>query len=96
MLKILFLPQQQSPQEFPMNWYPQSIQVVLWSGAAIDPFGVVRWSLDRSDVGHPGIDLTVGLGTPVYAVSDGEIVSSNVASDGRGGIKCDFTHSGRN
>ena len=48
----------------------------------VNPFGIVRWSLDRSDVGHPGIDIPVDEGTPFVAVGDGRIVSIEAATDG--------------
>ena len=48
----------------------------------VNPFGVVRWSLDRSDVGHPGIDIPVDEGTSFFAVGDGRIVSVEAATDG--------------
>ena len=51
----------------------------------INPFGIVRWSLDRSDVGHPGIDIPVDEGTPFVAVGDGRIVSIEAATDGLSG-----------
>ena len=48
----------------------------------INPFGIVRWSLDRSEVGHPGIDIPVDEGTPFFAVGAGRIVSVQAATDG--------------
>ena len=48
----------------------------------VNPFGIVRWSLDRSDIGHPGIDIPVDEGTPFFAVGDGRIVSVEAATDG--------------
>ena len=48
------------------------------TGVMQDP----NWSLDRSDVGHPGIDIPVDEGTPFFAVGDGRIVSVQAATDG--------------
>ena len=48
---------------------------------AVNPFGVVRWSLDRPDVGHPGIDIPVDEGTPFFVVGDGRILSVEAATD---------------
>ena len=48
----------------------------------INPFGVVRFSGDRAEVGHPGIDIPVNQGTALVAVGDGQIVSIDAATDG--------------
>ena len=48
----------------------------------VNPFGVVRWSLDRPEVGHPGIDIPVDEGTPFVAAGDGSILSIQPATDG--------------
>jgi len=48
----------------------------------VNPFGVVRWSLDRPEVGHPGIDIPVDEGTPFVAAGDGSILSIEPATDG--------------
>ena len=48
----------------------------------INPFGVVRFSGDRAEVGHPGIDIPVDQGTELVAVGDGQIVSIDAATDG--------------
>ena len=47
----------------------------------INPFGVVRSSLDRADLGHPGIDLPLNTGAPIFAVDDGTIVTVEPVSD---------------
>ena len=47
----------------------------------INPFGVVRSSLDEGAVGHPGIDLPSNTGASIYAVADGRIVSIAPVSD---------------
>jgi len=41
----------------------------------INPYGVVRSSLDEGGTGHPGIDLPSNTGASFYAVADGRIVS---------------------
>ena len=57
----------------------------LLDGAIVNPFGVVRSSLDLGEVGHPGIDLVSAQGTAIYAVGDGVIVSAAAATDGSPG-----------
>ena len=51
-------------------------------GAIVNPFGVVRSSLDRADTGHSGIDLVLATGAPLFAVADGVIISVAAATDG--------------
>ena len=51
-------------------------------GAIVNPFGVVRSSLDNTAAGHPGIDLVSAMGSPLFAVADGVIVSVVPATDG--------------
>ncbi len=51
----------------------------------INPFGVVRSSLDSSVVGHPGIDIPLSPGSPLFAVADGTIVSVTPKNDAQGG-----------
>ena len=53
----------------------------------INPFGVVRSSLDEGAVGHPGIDLPSNTGASIYAVADGRIVEVEPATDGASGFK---------
>ena len=60
------------------------VDVTDVSPTSLDPFGIIRWSLD-SGVGHPGIDLTIANGDPIFAVADGTIISYEAATDGRGG-----------
>ena len=54
----------------------------LLEGAIVNPFGVVRSSLDLVELGHSGIDLVSARGTAIYAVGDGVIVSADAATDG--------------
>ena len=53
----------------------------LLEGAIVNPFGVVRSSLDTGETGHGGIDLVSAQGTAIHAVGDGLIVSVDPASD---------------
>lgn len=52
---------------------------------AINPFGVVRFSLDQGSTGHGGIDLFPGSGASIFAVKAGIIVSieDGGAKDGK-------------
>ena len=54
----------------------------ITEGAIVNPFGVVRSSLDQADIGHSGIDLVLAAGAPLFAVADGVIVSVVAAADG--------------
>ena len=54
----------------------------LLEGAIVNPFGVVRSSLDLVELGHSGIDLVSARGTPIHAVGDGVIVTVETATDG--------------
>lgn len=51
----------------------------------INPFGVVRSSLDRADLGHPGFDFPLDTGASIYAVADGRIVFVEPSADSRPG-----------
>ena len=51
----------------------------------INPFGVVRSSLDLGALGHPGIDIPLNTGAPVFAVGGGSIVSVRPSIDSRPG-----------
>jgi hypothetical protein len=44
-------------------------------GGFFVPFGVVRWSRDRSEFGHSGIDIPLRTGAELLAVGDGVILS---------------------
>ena len=54
----------------------------LLEGAIVNPFGVVRSSLDFVELGHSGIDLVSAQGTAIHAVSDGVIITVDAATDG--------------
>ena len=54
----------------------------LLEGAIVNPFGVVRSSLDLVEFGHSGTDLVSARGTPIHAVDDGVIVTVETATDG--------------
>ena len=58
-------------------------QIVLVG--VINPFGVVRSSLDQGLVGHPGIDLPSNTGAPIFGVADGEIMMLELETDGMPG-----------
>ncbi len=51
----------------------------------INPFGIVRSSLDRGAVGHPGMDIPMNTGAPIFAVGGGTIVSVRPSIDSRPG-----------
>ena len=51
----------------------------------INPFGVVRSSLDLGSIGHPGIDIPLNTGAPIFAVADGTIVTVGPSIDSRPG-----------
>lgn len=53
----------------------------------VNPFGVVRWSLDRAHTGHSGIDLLIDFGAEFVAVGDGEIVAVKPSPDPRPGLE---------
>jgi murein DD-endopeptidase MepM/ murein hydrolase activator NlpD len=53
----------------------------------VNPLGIVRFSKDQSDVGHPGIDIPLKQGSSVYAVDDGRVVLIDSASDPWNGMK---------
>lgn len=47
-------------------------------------FGLVRKNANGTPRAHQGIDLQANVGTPVYAVADGQIVGVNMGKDGYG------------
>lgn len=47
-------------------------------------FGLVRNNANGTPRAHQGIDLQANVGTPVYAVADGQIVGVNMGKDGYG------------
>ncbi len=51
----------------------------------INPFGVVRSSLDQGSIGHPGNDIPLNTGAPFFAVADGTIVTVGPSIDSRPG-----------
>lgn len=51
----------------------------------INPFGVVRSSKDRAELGHSGIDVPLNTGASIYAVAEGQIVSVEPSADERPG-----------
>ena len=51
----------------------------------INPFGVVRSSLDLGSVGHPGLDVPLTTGAPLFAVADGTIVAVGPSVEARPG-----------
>ena len=48
----------------------------------INPFGIVRFSLDLPSLGHSGIDLPAPTGASIRAVADGRIVKVTPETDG--------------
>ncbi len=76
-----------NPSRPPAN-LTMPVPIVKISSSPIDPFGVIRWSLDTGG-GHPGIDLSISSGDPIYAVADGVIVNLSAPQEqnpGGGGI----------
>ena len=59
--------------------------VVYDAGEFLSPFGLVRKSVDRSDLGHGGIDVPLVGQAPIYAVADGTIISVEPSVDFRPG-----------
>ena len=51
----------------------------------INPFGVVRSSLDLASLGHSGVDVPLNTGAPIFAVAGGQIVSVRPSIDSRPG-----------
>jgi len=75
------------PTPTPVGDLPSGLELPVSPDAVnlrgvVNPFGVVRWSLDRPEVGHPGIDISVDEGTPFVAAGDGSILSVQPATDG--------------
>ena len=63
---------------------PVNISGIVLVGL-INPFGVVRSSLDSPSVGHSGIDLPSNTGAPIFAVASGEIILMEPETDGMPG-----------
>lgn len=53
----------------------------------INPIGVVRFSMDRADSGHSGLDVPLFEGANITAVGNGPIVQIDTAGDPWGGKK---------
>lgn len=66
---------------------PFKISDIDGENGALNPLGLVRFSKDQGDIGHPGIDFTLIENASVYAVADGEIVLIDTAGDQWGGMK---------
>ncbi len=64
---------------------PFDVTEVDADGGFFSPFGVVRWSLDRAEFGHSGIDIPLDEGADLYAVADGIILSVSASVDQRPG-----------
>ena len=69
------------------EWPPVNLALpvpaaAVLEGSIVNPFGVVRSSLDLAEFGHSGIDLVSAQGTAIHAVGDGVIVTVEAATDG--------------
>ncbi len=64
---------------------PFAIEQIRAGDTSVNPFGLVRFSLDRPEYGHSGIDIPLGRGAVIFAVADGQIVKAQPADDGRPG-----------
>ena len=74
------------PQDPPRDLVlPFRTEDVGGSNEFISPFGIIRHSRD-SGHGHGGIDIPLNRNAPVYAVTDGAILSAEESSDGAGGF----------
>lgn len=51
----------------------------------VHPFGIVRFSQDRPEYGHSGIDIPLGRDAVIFAVADGKILDAHPADDDRPG-----------
>ena len=59
--------------------------VSIDGGEFVSPFGLVRKSQDRAEIGHGGIDIPLTFEAPIYAVAAGTIVSVEPSVDFRPG-----------
>jgi hypothetical protein len=66
---------------------PFNINDVHQTKGVVNPLGVVRFSQDQLNLGHPGIDIPLKQGSEIYAVADGDIVLIDIAGDPWGGMK---------
>lgn len=64
---------------------PFVMEQIRSGDTSVNPFGVVRFSLDHSEYGHSGIDIPLGHGAVIVAVAKGEILKIDPANDGRPG-----------
>ena len=64
---------------------PFAIEQVRAGDGSVNPFGVVRFSQDRPEYGHAGIDIPLGPAAAIFAVANGEILQSQPANDNRPG-----------
>ncbi|MBI1833341.1 MAG: peptidoglycan DD-metalloendopeptidase family protein [Candidatus Andersenbacteria bacterium] len=64
---------------------PFAIEHVRAGDGSVNPFGIVRFSQDRPEYGHAGIDIPLGANAAIFAVANGEILQSQPANDGRPG-----------
>ena len=55
------------------------------SSGFFSPFGIVRWSLDRPEYGHSGIDIPLRENATLYAVADARVLSIAPTVDDRPG-----------
>ena len=74
---------------------PFHVDDIREGDAFISPFGVVRWSKDRSEFGHSGIDIPLEPEAAIYAAFAGEIVSVTAATDGRPGSNVTLRSDGK-
>jgi len=65
---------------------PFNIEDIDENKGEINPIGVVRFSKDEGLTGHSGVDIPLFDNSPVYAVSEGEIVVIKSAGDPWGGM----------
>lgn len=64
---------------------PVLVEDLAVGGDFVSPFGVVRWSQDRPEYGHSGIDLPLRLGAPLLAVADATVLAVTPTVDHRPG-----------
>lgn len=64
---------------------PFAIEQARAGDVDLHPFGVVRFSQDRPEYGHSGIDIPLGKNAAIFAVADGEVLQMQPAGDDRPG-----------
>ncbi len=62
---------------------PFDVENMFGGNKFVSPFGLIRHNRDKGH-GHAGIDIPLSQGDSIYAVSDGEIIRNEPASDGPG------------